>query len=158
MVQRADGGARWSSMPAWRTRHDITRRPSGGGAVTSRSVSTDPPRTIVGPALAIAAALLSARVWFIAHRALDLDEFEHVHAAWSVARGLLPYRDFFEPHPPALYFSLAPLFAAAGIDSNPDAAFAALVGARVVMWVLTIASVVVVYRLGTLVRGRTSGV
>ena len=120
-------------------------------------MSTDAPRTFVRLALGIAAALLLARVWFIGHRALDLDEFEHVHAAWSVAQGLLPYRDFFEHHPPALYFSLAPLFAAAGIDSNPDAAFAALVGARVVMWVLTIASVVVVYRLGTLIGGRTSG-
>jgi len=114
------------------------------------------PRTFVRLALGVAAALLIARVWFIGHRALDLDEFEHVHAAWSVAQGLLPYRDFFEHHPPALYFSLAPLFAADGIDSNPDAAFAALVGARVVMWVLTIVSFVLVYRLGTLVSGRTS--
>src|SRR2546429_8544856 len=101
MVQRADGGARWSSMPPWRNRHDITRPPSGGGAVTSRSVSTDPPRTIVGPAVAIPAALLLARVWFIAHRPLDPDEFEHLHAPRAGARRLLPYRDFFEPPPPA---------------------------------------------------------
>ena len=119
-------------------------------------MSTDPPRTIVGPALAIAAALLSARVWFIAHRALDLDEFEHVHAAWSVARGLLPYRDFFEPHPPALYFLFAPLFAGARVASDPATAVRALIAARAAMWLLTIASVAVVYRLGALVRNRTS--
>ena len=114
-------------------------------------------RVSVRPALAIAAGLLLARVWFIAHRALDLDEFEHAHAAWSVARGLLPYRDFFEHHPPGLYFLFAPLFAAPAIASNADVAVRSLIVARVVMWLMTLASVAFVYRLGVLMRGRTAG-
>ena len=153
LVSRPSQPAVGSLSPAAATRVGAQPR----DALRSRAVSTVAPRTIVRPALGIVAALLLARVWFIGHRALDLDEFEHVHAAWSVAQGLLPYRDFFEHHPPALYFLVAPLFGAAGIESDPDVAFHALAAARLVMWLFTVAIVVLVYRLGALVSNRTGG-
>jgi Dolichyl-phosphate-mannose-protein mannosyltransferase len=109
---------------------------------------------LVRAALAIAAAPLVARVWFLAHRALDLDEFEHAHAAWSVARGLLPYRDFFEHHPPAFYLLFAPLFAAPDIPTDAAAAVRALMRARAAMWLTMVLAVAIAYRLGTLVRSR----
>lgn len=40
---------------------------------------------------------------------LDHDEVEHLHAAWLVSKGLLPYRDFAETHNPVLWYALAPL-------------------------------------------------
>lgn len=37
------------------------------------------------------------------------DEVEHVHAAWLVAVGQVPYRDFFQHHHPLLWLTMAPL-------------------------------------------------
>ncbi len=35
---------------------------------------------------------------------IELDEFEHLHAAWLVSLGQTPYVDFFEHHTPLFYF------------------------------------------------------
>ncbi len=40
------------------------------------------------------------------------DEMEHLHAAWNVGQGRLPYHDFFEHHPPLFYTLLAPFLRA----------------------------------------------
>src|SRR5207237_262219 len=124
-------------------------------------VRTDMPssaaRSVIRTALVVGGALLIARLWFLAHRALDLDEYEHAHAAWSVARGLLPYRDFFEHHAPALYLLSAPLFASADTAADPAIAIRALLIARAVMWLTTIAVVAIVFRLGTVGRDRVAG-
>jgi hypothetical protein len=42
-------------------------------------------------------------------RALQVDEVEHVHAAYNVRRGQLPYEDFHQPHNPLLYYALWPV-------------------------------------------------
>ena len=42
------------------------------------------------------------------------DEIEHIHAAWYVQDGQVPYRDFFEHHHPLLWFLLAPLIGLCG--------------------------------------------
>jgi hypothetical protein len=48
--------------------------------------------------------------WIYArHGALVYDEYQHLHAAFLVAGGLVPYRDFFEHHSPLLYYVLAAL-------------------------------------------------
>lgn len=39
------------------------------------------------------------------------DHVEHLHAAWLVWQGEVPYRDFFEHHNPLLWFILAPITA-----------------------------------------------
>nr|WP_211194729.1 hypothetical protein [Pyxidicoccus fallax] len=50
------------------------------------------------------------------HKAFSIDEFQYAHAAWLVARGQVPYRDFFEVHFPLVYQVLAPLFGVLGDD------------------------------------------
>ena len=40
------------------------------------------------------------------HRAPDFDEIEHLHAGWLVAKGLKPFHDFFECHPPFFWYLL----------------------------------------------------
>jgi len=120
-------------------------------------VPWSPARVATFTALALTAALLLSRLWFVTHRALDLDEFEHAHASWSVSRGLLPYRDFFEHHPPAFYLLAAPLFGDPAVATSVPAAVRALTLARAAMWVLMVVSVAAVYRLSVTVGGRLAG-
>lgn len=42
-------------------------------------------------------------------RYFDHDELEHVHSAWYILQGKIPYLDFFQNHNPALWFLIAPL-------------------------------------------------
>jgi hypothetical protein len=56
------------------------------------------------------AAACALQACEIPRRGIDPDELEHLHAAWCVAHGEVPYRDFFEHHGPALYYLLIPLF------------------------------------------------
>ena len=42
------------------------------------------------------------------------DEFEHIHSAWYLLQGYMPYRDFFQSHNPLLWFVLAPIIAIVG--------------------------------------------
>lgn len=59
-------------------------------------------RLVVGVAAAVLVALAATH-------AFDKDEIEHVHAAWLIASGLQPYRDFFENHHPLLWYGLSAL-------------------------------------------------
>lgn len=59
----------------------------------------------------VACALLA---YEIPNRGIDPDELEHLHAAYCVWRGEVPYRDFFEHHGPALYYCLWPLLEICG--------------------------------------------
>lgn len=42
-------------------------------------------------------------------RYFDQDELEHVHSAWYLLQGKIPYLDFFQNHHPGLWFLIAPL-------------------------------------------------
>ncbi|MCX5858654.1 MAG: glycosyltransferase family 39 protein [Proteobacteria bacterium] len=42
------------------------------------------------------------------HRYFNIDELEHVHAAWYVENNHIPYLDFFENHNPLLWYLIAP--------------------------------------------------
>src|SRR5579883_3635271 len=56
-------------------------------------------------ALAWLILLLVLHGWFVARslgRALDYDEAQHLHVAWLLSRGQLPFRDFQESHSPLL--------------------------------------------------------
>jgi hypothetical protein len=44
----------------------------------------------------------------ILHRYFDHDELEHLYAAWRIAKGDRPIYDFFQDHPPFLWYALAP--------------------------------------------------
>lgn len=68
-------------------------------------------------------ALVAGLAWFALQAALlarvkyfSLDEFQYAHAAWLVANGQVPYRDFFEVHFPLVYQLLAPVFLLTGDD------------------------------------------
>ena len=39
----------------------------------------------------------------------EWDELQLLHGAWSIAQGLVPYRDFFEHHPPLMLALMAPV-------------------------------------------------
>ena len=44
------------------------------------------------------------------NREVDIDEFQHLHAAWMVSQHYVLYRDFWENHTPLFYYLLLPLF------------------------------------------------
>ncbi len=66
------------------------------------------------PLVIILLILLAAPIlfWFYAAsvKRFNMDEMEHAHAAYLLADGQLPYRDFFEHHPPLLYHAIKPLY------------------------------------------------
>jgi hypothetical protein len=104
------------------------------------------------------AALLVVATWAIrllllrAH-AFDPDEFEHLHGAWCIAHGMLPYRDYFEHHTPWLHFLLAPFVSAFDVDHDPDRAVSFVFLARQGMWALTGLAVAATWVLGRLWAG-----
>jgi hypothetical protein len=57
----------------------------------------------------VAALILFTWAWGIFHRGWDYDEVEHAHVSWLVRRGFRPFADFFEAHPPFLWYPLAGL-------------------------------------------------
>jgi hypothetical protein len=54
----------------------------------------------------LVATWLVAWVFGILHRYFDYDEFEHFYAGWRIAEGARPFYDFFEGHPPFLWYPL----------------------------------------------------
>jgi hypothetical protein len=62
--------------------------------------------------------LLAALLILLAAHALvrefDADEIEHVHSAWYLACGCVPYEEFFEHHHPLLWAMLLPILRIAG--------------------------------------------
>jgi 4-amino-4-deoxy-L-arabinose transferase-like glycosyltransferase len=70
------------------------------------------------------------------------DEFEHVHAAWRVANGRLPYLDFFENHHPLLWYMMAAMLPLAGESGGTVLVF------RLVFVLLAFATLAVTWRLG----------
>lgn len=44
------------------------------------------------------------------NKQVDIDEFQHLHAAWMVSQHYQLYRDFWENHTPLFYYFLIPLF------------------------------------------------
>jgi hypothetical protein len=81
-------------------------------------------------ALILVAIFYLWRLWLLQTLAIDRDEFEHLHAAWLISRGLIPYRDFWEHHTPGFWFMLAPLYRWYPVEQNPDAAVAFIFMAR----------------------------
>jgi len=86
--------------------------------------------------------------------AFNPDEFWHLHAAWSVWHGLIPYRDFFEHHTPWFYFLLAPLFHFYQVEINPDYAAALIFLARRLMVSFSAITVFLTFVLGRMWRGQ----
>jgi len=89
--------------------------------------------------LIIELAFASSRITF--------DEFEHLHAAWLVHDGKLPYRDFFEHHTPLIWYTFAPLF-----DSYHDTIAVADTG-RYIMLSLSLLCLLLLYDIGRQYHG-----
>lgn len=103
------------------------------------------------------AGLLLARIPAIPYRFFDPDELQHAHAAWSVCKGLVPYRDFFEHHTPWYYFLLAPFFRGFAVDQSFESARHFLAFARGFSLVLTAVSAALAFAVGRLVGHRRAG-
>ena len=57
-------------------------------------------------ALAITLGIWMAGLWVVELRGFNPDELQHVHHAWCLSKGLVPYVDFFEHHTPWLHIGL----------------------------------------------------
>jgi len=69
---------------------------SGNGEIRDRWIYA-----LIGFCCVMAAALALFRYF-------DHDELEHIHCAWYVLQGKIPYRDFFQNHNPVLWYVIAP--------------------------------------------------
>lgn len=125
------------------------------------AVSMDAPGTKLDACeaflLVAIAGLLIARIPALPVRFFDPDEFEHSHAAWSVFKGLIPYRDFFEHHTPWYYFLLAPFFRWFAVDQSFESAKHFLVFGRALSLVLTALAAVFAFLIGRLGANRKVG-
>ena len=74
--------------------------------MASRSRTT---QLIVIGITVLGAVVLVLRVLSLHRRFFDLDEFQHLHMAWLMAQGLVPYVDFYEHHTPLLHLLLMPI-------------------------------------------------
>lgn len=62
--------------------------------------------------LAAGTAEIGFALWAFYYHYMCMDHAEHIHAAWLVWQGQVPYRDFFEHHNPLFWYVLAPFVAA----------------------------------------------
>lgn len=111
-----------------------------------------------GP-LAISVVIVMAGFLLLGHvfvgvRYIGPDEVEHAHAAWSIARGLTMYRDFFEVHTPLYHLLLAAPLRWLDVEGSLDTALGFLRAARVVNWSSTLAVLWLVWVLASLVHGK----
>ena len=62
------------------------------------------------PAVLAAVVLLGVvlRIGVVVNRSIDPDESQHLHVAWLVAQGQVPYRDFWEHHLPFFHYASRP--------------------------------------------------
>lgn len=86
---------------------------------------------------ALLVAFLLLHAWF---SKFDRDEIEHLHAAWLVSVGQIPFVDFLEQHNPVLWYVLAPLLRF--MSGNLQVVFVA----RVLQLTLLAATLAVFYR------------
>ena len=104
-------------------------------------------------ALALIAIPFLTRLWLLRSRGFNPDEFQHLHSAWCISQGMLPYLDYFEHHTPWLHFSLAGFLTFFDVESRIEDAIHFIFFARGFMWVLTGAILVLTFQLAKLWRG-----
>ncbi|HOE13033.1 MAG TPA: glycosyltransferase family 39 protein [bacterium] len=102
--------------------------------------------------LSLAAVILLIRIPEFLYRLFDPDEFEHLHAAFCINNGMVPYRDFFEHHTPLFWMGLQPLYL---FFENP---IRMLLAGRLLMFFVTVGIVLVTCQLSSLLYGRCVGV
>ncbi len=99
-------------------------------------------------------ALLALIVLLAVHavvRGFNRDEFEHVHSAWYLAQGCLPYQEFFQHHHPLLWLLIVPVLRLLG--DGPDV----LVAVRLLMLGFALGIVVLAWSIAHEVGVRPPG-
>jgi hypothetical protein len=86
--------------------------------------------------LIIALLLTCYSILIMLHVRINPDEIEHLHSAWYIKNGYLPFKDFFQHHNPFLWYLLVPL---PGLSSeNPEV----IIQARGLMTIFLLATAV----------------
>src|SRR5262252_3983769 len=99
----------------------------------------------------ILGAVLSQR------RIFDPDEFMHTHLAWSLSKGLLPYRDFFSHYTPLFHYSMVPLFRFFRVETDAADAIRFLFFARGLSWLISGLVLLLTFWLGKKWRNAEAG-
>ena len=66
-------------------------------------------RLAPGVLAALVTLAVVLRIGIVVNRRIDPDESQHLHVAWLVMQGQVPYRDFWEHHLPFFHYAMAPL-------------------------------------------------
>src|SRR5262245_42248782 len=98
-------------------------------------------RLAPGVLAAILALAVVLRAGVVANRRIDPDESQHLHVAWLITQGQVPYRDFWEHHLPFFHYAMAPL--TTWLTDRPAVYFAA----RALMAAMAALAVVLTWRL-----------
>ncbi len=114
------------------------------------------PRALRLTTLALVGSAFLLRLDLLRRHAFNPDEFQHLHGAWCIARGLLPYRDYFEHHTPWLHFFLAPFFTFFAVETDGASAEAFVFFARGWMWVFSGMALALTFWLGKLWDGEAT--
>lgn len=70
------------------------------------------------------------------------DEFEHIHSAWLVLNGYVPFKDFFQNHNPLFWYTIAPFIKIFGNTITT------VISLRIFMLFLTVMIGYVTYKIG----------
>lgn len=90
-------------------------------------------------------------------RAFDQDEFLHVHAAWCMFKGLLPYRDYFDHYTPLFHLFLVPFFPFFKVETDIADAVTFFFFSRKLMWLISGLILLLTFSLGKLWRNKQVG-
>ena len=90
---------------------------------------------------ALVALAVVLRIGMVVNRPIDPDESQHLHVAWLLGQGQVPYRDFWEHHLPFFHYGVAPL--TVWLADRPEVYLAA----RALMVVLAAVVVALTWRL-----------
>lgn len=108
---------------------------------------------VVFTALGLTAGQLVMRFPLLMSRRFDPDELEHMHVAWSIFTGQVPFRDFFEHHTPFFHYLLALFLYMCDVERSPEKALSTLFAARYVTWLLGICILGTTFLLARQLRG-----
>ena len=97
------------------------------------------------------------RLQLLRVRTFDADEFQHLHSAWLIFEGFLPYRDYFQHHTPGLHYLLSPLFRFADVKTDSVNALWLIFLSRQLMWLFTGLGLGLTFCLGTVWKGASTG-
>lgn len=93
-------------------------------------------------------SILVIRFWIGLSRFFDPDEFAHMHWGYLLGQGLVPFRDFFYVYTPPFSLLFVPIIWIFGETS------VSLMAGRVLVFVLTLTSLVLIYKISDRLFGK----